>query len=68
MAETIRILLVDDHPVLRSGLEALLDLEEGMQVVGRASTGEEGVEKARLLSHRSELVRLAPQTGLLKPV
>lgn len=49
MAENIRILLVDDHPVLRSGLEALLDLEEGMQVVGQASTGEEGVEKARLL-------------------
>jgi DNA-binding NarL/FixJ family response regulator len=49
MAETIRILLVDDHPVLRSGLEALLDLEEGLQVVGQASTGEEGVEKARLL-------------------
>jgi DNA-binding NarL/FixJ family response regulator len=49
MAEAIRILLVDDHPVLRSGLEALLDLEEGMQVVGQASTGEEGVEKARLL-------------------
>lgn len=49
MSAVIRILLVDDHPVLRSGLEALLDLEEGMQVVGQASTGEEGVEKARLV-------------------
>jgi DNA-binding NarL/FixJ family response regulator len=49
MSETIRILLVDDHPVLRSGLEALLSLEDGMQVVGQASTGEEGVEKARLM-------------------
>jgi DNA-binding NarL/FixJ family response regulator len=53
-ANTIRILLVDDHPVLRSGLEALLDLEDGMQVVGQASTGEEGIEKARLL--RPEVV------------
>ena len=49
MAETIRILLVDDHPVLRSGLEALLGLEDDVQVVGHASTGEEAVEKARLL-------------------
>jgi DNA-binding NarL/FixJ family response regulator len=47
--ETIRILLADDHPVLRSGLEALLSLEEGLQVVGQASTGEEAVEKTRLL-------------------
>jgi len=47
--EKIRILLADDHPVLRSGLEALLALEEGLEVVGQASTGEEAVEKARLL-------------------
>jgi two-component system response regulator NreC len=47
--EKIRILLADDHPVLRSGLEALLGLEEGLEVVGQASTGEEAVEKARLL-------------------
>ena len=49
MAESIRILLADDHPVLRSGLDALLSLEEGLQVVGQASTGEEAVEKTRLL-------------------
>src|SRR4051812_17218965 len=49
MPAPIRILLADDHPVLRSGLEALLGLEEGMEVVGQASTGEEAVEKARLL-------------------
>jgi DNA-binding NarL/FixJ family response regulator len=49
MAENVRILLADDHPVLRSGLEALLSLEEGLQVVGQASTGEEAVEKTRLL-------------------
>ena len=49
MPTKIRILLVDDHPVLRSGLDALLALEEDLEVVGQASTGEEGVEKTRLL-------------------
>ncbi|HEU0051853.1 MAG TPA: response regulator transcription factor [Longimicrobium sp.] len=49
MSQKIRILLVDDHPVLRSGLEALLELEDDLEVVGHASTGEEGVEKTRLL-------------------
>ena len=49
MSAKIRILLADDHPVLRSGLEALLGLEDDVQVVGHASTGEEAVDKARLL-------------------
>jgi DNA-binding NarL/FixJ family response regulator len=49
MSDTIRILLVDDHPVLRSGLEALLSLEDGMLVVGQASNGEEGIDKTRTL-------------------
>jgi two-component system response regulator NreC len=49
MTDAIRILLADDHPVLRSGLEALLALEDGLQVVGQASTGAEAVEKTRLL-------------------
>src|SRR5687767_14932009 len=49
MSDTIRILLVDDHAVLRSGLKALLDSEDDMVVVGEASTGEEGVEKAKHL-------------------
>lgn len=46
MTGTIRILLVDDHAVLRAGLRALLEAEPGFQVVGEAGTGEEGVMKA----------------------
>jgi DNA-binding NarL/FixJ family response regulator len=45
-SETIRVLLVDDHAVLRAGLRALLEAEPGMEVVGEAGTGEEGVMKA----------------------
>lgn len=46
MPETVRILLVDDHAVLRAGLRALLEAEPGFQVVGEAGTGEEGVRLA----------------------
>ena len=48
-AETIRVLLVDDHAVLRAGLRSLLEAEPGFEVVGEAGTGEEGVEKASAL-------------------
>ena len=49
MSNPIRILLVDDHAVLRAGLRALLDAEDGMEVVGEAGTGEEGVAMAERL-------------------
>lgn len=43
---TTTVLLVDDHPVVRSGLRALLEVGEGVAVVGEAATGEEAVELA----------------------
>lgn len=46
----IRILLVDDHAVLRAGLRALLEAEPGLEVVGEAGTGEEGVAYAQRLT------------------
>ncbi|MFO7262124.1 MAG: response regulator transcription factor [bacterium] len=49
MSQLIRILLADDHAVLRAGLKALLDAEEDMHVVGEASTGEEAVDRAKAL-------------------
>lgn len=48
-SDTIRIILVDDHSVLRAGLKALLEAEPDFRVVGEAATGEEGVEKAEFL-------------------
>lgn len=49
MSETIRILIVDDHTIVRDGLQALLNAETGMQVVGVGADGMEAVEKARQL-------------------
>jgi len=46
----IRILLADDHKVLRDGLRVLLDDEEDMEVVGEASTGEEAIRLSIELS------------------
>lgn len=47
MTENIRILVVDDHTVVRDGLIALLSAEPGMQVVGSAG---DGIEAVRLAS------------------
>ncbi|MFF8595809.1 response regulator [Streptomyces sp. NPDC015220] len=40
----IRVLLVDDQPLIRSGFRALLDLEEDIEVVGEAADGRKGLE------------------------
>ncbi|WP_068923900.1 response regulator [Planobispora rosea] len=43
----IRVLLVDDQPLIRSGFRALLDLEDDIEVVAEGGDGEEGVALAR---------------------
>ncbi|AQS71300.1 response regulator transcription factor [Streptomyces pactum] len=42
----IRLLLADDHPVVRAGLRAVLETEEGITVAAEAATAEEAVERA----------------------
>jgi DNA-binding NarL/FixJ family response regulator len=41
----LKVLLVDDHEVVRAGLRALLDAQDDMTVVGEAGTAEEGVRR-----------------------
>lgn len=50
MTPAIRVLLVDDHPVVRQGLRALLSTHEGIEVVGEADDGEAAVAAADRLS------------------
>ncbi|KGA98077.1 LuxR family transcriptional regulator [Alkalihalobacillus alcalophilus ATCC 27647 = CGMCC 1.3604] len=42
----IRVLLVDDHEMVRMGLSAFLSTQEDMEIVGEAKNGEEGVARA----------------------
>ncbi len=50
MADPIRILLVDDHPVVLDGLAAMLTTQRDFEVVGRATTGGAAVYKADSLN------------------
>jgi two-component system response regulator NreC len=62
--EPIRVVLADDHAVLRAGLRALLELEEDLVVVGEAGDGEEAVEQIRILKPDVIVMDLSmPGTG-----
>ncbi|SHJ81168.1 response regulator [Paramaledivibacter caminithermalis] len=52
----IRILIVDDHSLMRQGLKQILEIEEDIEVVGLAVDGEEGLEKC---------IKLKPDVMLL---
>ncbi|MAT41497.1 MAG: DNA-binding response regulator [Anaerolineaceae bacterium] len=50
MSKTIRVMLVDDHAVVRSGLGAFLLVNKDMNLVGEAESGEDAIEKTSLLN------------------
>jgi NarL family two-component system response regulator LiaR len=49
MSEKIRVMIVDDHPVVRRGIQSLLGEEEDIQVVGEAVNGKDALEKVESL-------------------
>ncbi len=46
MDDIIRVLIVDDHAIVREGLTAMLETMPGIQVIGEAAEGEDAVAKA----------------------
>ncbi|MFJ6388421.1 response regulator [Streptomyces sp. NPDC091972] len=49
MADAIKVLLVDDHQVVRRGLRTFLEVQDDIEVVGEAADGAEGVARAEEL-------------------
>lgn len=47
--DKIKVLLVDDHAIMRDGIRALLSVDDDIQIVGEAAEGKEAIEKARQL-------------------
>lgn len=50
LSPAIRVLIVDDHPIMRGGLRKLLELEADLQVVAEAGTGEEAIALTQSLT------------------
>jgi DNA-binding NarL/FixJ family response regulator len=61
--DRIRILSVDDHPMLREGIAAVLSIEQDMVLVAEAANGREAIEQFR--THRPDIVLMDLQMPLM---
>jgi NarL family two-component system response regulator LiaR len=69
MDESIRILVVDDHAVVREGLRALIDVQPDMELAGEAADGVEAVDRAHALQPDVILLDLVmPRKGGLEAI
>ncbi len=64
--EIIRVLAVDDHPLVRKGVAAVLETERGISLVGEAACGAEAIDKFRVLRPDVTLIdlRMPDLTGV----
>lgn len=49
MTQAIRIIVVDDHPVVRKGIVAMLETEPGLEIIAQCTGGQEAIEKVLAL-------------------
>lgn len=59
MRAPVRVVVADDHPIVRDGLRALIEATPGIELLGEASNGDEAVELARSLHPDVVLMDLA---------
>jgi two-component system, NarL family, response regulator LiaR len=65
----IRVVIADDHAVVRQGLRTLIELQDGMEVVAEAADGEEAVEAVRRTSPDVALLDLVmPKLGGIEAI
>ncbi|MBM3133356.1 MAG: response regulator transcription factor [Chloroflexi bacterium] len=57
--DKIRVLIADDHSIVRSGIRALLELQEDIEVIGEAANGREAIEMIAKLSPDVALMDIA---------
>jgi DNA-binding NarL/FixJ family response regulator len=66
VANKIRVLTAEDHPLLREGIAAVLECEEDMLLVGEATNGQEAVESYRV--HRPDVTLMDLQMPIMNGI
>ena len=69
MSEIIRVMVVDDHPVVRRGMKSLLEEEDDIELVGEAVNGKDAIEKVEILKPDVILMDLVmPEMGGIEAI
>lgn len=55
---TIKVMVVDDHDLVRHGIKSLINSQEGIEVIAEASSGEEAIEQCRKLSGELNVIMM----------